>query len=72
ALRLRVQGKRIESWLNGERLIAAEIGSTDWNERVAASKFAKSPEFARSAAGLIILQDHGNPVWYRKIRIRRL
>jgi hypothetical protein len=72
ALRLRVQGMRIESWLNGERVIVAEIGSADWNERVAKSKFAKSPEFARSASGLIILQDHGNPVWYRKIRIRRL
>lgn len=72
ALRLRVQGKRIQSWLNGVAVIDAEIGSADWKERVAKSKFAKSPEFAASASGVIVLQDHGNPVWYRKIRIRRL
>jgi hypothetical protein len=72
ALRLRVQGKRIQSWLNGVAVIDAEIGSADWQARVAKSKFAKSPEFAASPAGVIVLQDHGNPVWYRQIRIRRL
>lgn len=72
ALRLRVQGPRIQSWLNGVAVIDAAIGSADWKERVAKSKFAKSPEFAASPAGVIVLQDHGNPVWFRKIRIRRL
>ena len=71
-LRLRVQGPRVQSWLNGVQVIDAEIGSADWNERVARSKFAKSPEFAKSARGVIVLQDHGNPVWFRNIRVRRL
>jgi hypothetical protein len=72
ALRLRVQGKRIQSWLNGQLVIEAEIDSPDWKERVAQSKFAKFPQFGRAPSGLIVLQDHGDPVWYRAIRIRRL
>lgn len=71
-MRLRVQGNRVQNWLNGELVVDAEIGSADWNQRVAASKFAKSPQFARASSGVILLQDHGNPVWFRNIRIRRL
>ncbi len=71
-LRLRVQGGRVQSWLNGVATVDAEIGSADWNQRVAASKFAPHPAFAKAPAGVIVLQDHGNPVWFRSIRIRRL
>jgi hypothetical protein len=71
-LRLRVQGGRVQSWLNGSLTVDAEIGSRDWNERVAASKFAPHPQFAKAPAGVIVLQDHNNPVWFRAIRIRRL
>ena len=72
AFRLRVQGGRVQSWLNGQLVVEAVIGSADWNARVAKSKFAKAAQFARAPAGLIVLQDHGDPVWYRKIRIRPL
>ncbi|MFM9032129.1 MAG: DUF1080 domain-containing protein, partial [Opitutaceae bacterium] len=71
-LRLRVQGGRVQSWLNGSLTVDAEIGSRDWNERVAASKFAPHPQVAKSPSGVIVLQDHNNPVWFRAIRIRRL
>ena len=71
-LRLRVQGGRVQSWLNGLLTVDAEIGSQDWNERVATSKFAAHPQFAKTPAGVIVLQDHSNPVWFRAIRIRRL
>mgnify|MGYP003705426961 CR=1 FL=1 len=52
--------------------VDAEIGSADWNQRVAASKFAPHPQFAKAPSGVIVLQDHSNPVWFRAIRIRRL
>jgi len=71
-LRLRVQGGRVQSWLNGVATVDAEIGSADWNQRVAASKFAPHPQFAKAPSGVIVLQDHSNPVWFRTIRIRRL
>ena len=72
ALRLRVQAGRVESWLNGERVVDAQIGSADWKARVAKSKFAPFPQFAKVSPGRILLQDHGDPVWFRHIRIRRL
>ncbi|MBL9215045.1 MAG: DUF1080 domain-containing protein [Opitutaceae bacterium] len=72
AVRIRAQGARLQFWLNGVPTVDVEIGSADWNARVAASKFADKPRFGRVAAGRILLQDHKDPVWYRNIRIRRL
>jgi hypothetical protein len=71
-LRVRVQAGRVQTWLNGEQVVDATIGSADWNARVAKSKFARFQQFARVPAGRILLQDHKDPVWYRSIRIRRL
>ena len=44
----------------------------DWQARVAASKFRDMPGYGRTRRGVIALQDHGDRVWYRSIRIRRL
>lgn len=71
-VRLRAQGPSIRCWLNGELVIDAEIGSPAWNELVAKSKFAPFPRFGRVPQGRVLLQDHGDPVWFRAIRIRRL
>jgi hypothetical protein len=71
-VRIIARGPRVEHWLNGERIVAYEIGSDDWNARVRASKFVEWPEFAHARRGHIGLQDHGDPVWYRVIRIRPL
>ncbi|MDG5488056.1 DUF1080 domain-containing protein [Sphingomonas sp. BGYR3] len=61
---------RIEHWLNGKRVVATRYGDPAWNRRVAESKFAAMPHFAREPRGKIALQDHGDAVWYRNIRIR--
>lgn len=68
--RLVVRGNRIRHFLNGEEVVSAEVGSDDWNERLAKSKFASWEEFANSRTGHIALQDHGDEVWYRNMRIR--
>ncbi len=70
--RLVVRGNRIQQWLNGTLTADVEIGSDDWNRRMAQSKFREMPAFATKRAGHIVLQDHGDPVWYRNIRVRRL
>jgi hypothetical protein len=72
AVRIVVHGSQVEHWLNGVEVAAYQLGSTDWEARVAASKFRKWPGYGRAAAGHIALQDHGDRVAYRHIRIRTL
>ena len=49
-----------------------EIGSEDWKAQVAKSKFAKMEGFGTAAKGHICLQDHGNEVAFRNIKLRVL
>lgn len=72
AVRLLVKGNHVEHWLNGRKIVEYELGSADWNQRVADSKFKQWPEYGKSAAGYIGLQDHGNWVAFRNIKIRVL
>ncbi len=61
-----------EHWMNGTKYVQYEIGSADWNEKVAKSKFASHAGFAKSAKGRICLQDHGSEVAFRNIKVREL
>ena len=70
--RLVVNGNHVEHWLNGFKLLEYELGSPDWNSKVAASKFKPHPKFGKNTQGHIGLQDHGNVVAYRNIKIRVL
>jgi hypothetical protein len=67
-----VRGNHVEHWLNGVKVVDYELGSADWEARVKASKFAKMPWYGRAKRGYIALQDHGDLVSYRNIRIRPL
>lgn len=68
--RIVVDGDRVEHWLNGTRMVEYELGSADWESRVAASKFSQWPAYGQADRGHIGLQDHGDPVWYRNIKVR--
>jgi hypothetical protein len=70
--RLIVNGNHVEHWLNGFKLLEYELGSPDWISKVAGSKFKPHPRFGKNAQGHIGLQDHGNVVAYRNIKIRVL
>lgn len=61
---------RIEHWLNGHKVVATRYGDEGWRRLVAGSKFKAMPHFAKLPRGRIALQDHGDRVWYRNIRIR--
>ena len=65
-------GEHVEHWMNGEKICEYTIGSDDWNQRVKNSKWAKKPEFGKHIKGHICLQDHGNEVWYRNLKIREI
>jgi hypothetical protein len=70
--RIVVQDRRVEHWLNGQKVVEYVLGSPEWQELVAGSKFTQWPEYGTAATGHIGLQDHGDPVWYRNIKIRAL
>ena len=72
AVRIVVRGAHVEHWLNGTKVVAYELGSPDWEAKVKASKFAQWPGYGRAPRGHIALQDHGDRVAYRNIRIREI
>jgi hypothetical protein len=69
-VRLIVRGAHVEHWMNGVKLLEYELWSEDWDKRMKASKFAKMPGYGRARRGHLVLQDHGDLVWYRNIKIR--
>lgn len=70
--RIVVRGKHVRHWLNGRNTVNCKIDSDDWNERLEKSKFKEWEQFAKISTGHIALQDHGDLVWYRKVRVRTL
>jgi hypothetical protein len=68
---IKVDHDRVSFQQNGQIVVEYEIGSPDFQERVAASKFKGSRGFSEPARrGHIGLQDHGDEVWFRNIRVR--
>ncbi|MFN9368486.1 MAG: DUF1080 domain-containing protein, partial [Planctomycetia bacterium] len=71
-LRVRIAPEKSETFMNGVKYYEFVKGHADWNERVAKSKFGKLPGFGKAAKGHICLQDHGDTVAFRNIKIRPL
>lgn len=70
--RLIVDGNHVEHWLNGQKVAEYELGGADWQKRVRESKFKDMPKFGKEAKGHIDLQDHGDEIAFRNIKIRPL
>ena len=67
-----VKGNHVEHWLNGQMTVSYERGDAAWKALVATSKFKGSPNFGEAAEGHILLQDHGNKVSFKNIKIREI
>ncbi len=70
--RIVVCGNRIEHWLNGRLVVCAIVGSPQWRERIANSKFAQIDGFGENHVGRIMLTDHNSKVTFRNLFIRSL
>lgn len=67
-----VNNGRVQHWLNGKKVVEYQLGSPEWEAMVKGSKFASMPGYGRVKKGHIALQDHGDKVWYKNIKIRPL
>jgi hypothetical protein len=70
--RLMVNNGHVEHWLNGVKVVTYELGSQKLNELINSSKYKDNPNFAKSTTGHIMFQHHGQMVWLRNIKVRRL
>jgi hypothetical protein len=68
--RILVNGKHVEHWLNGKMTIQYDKGTEEFKARIAESKYKKFPFFGNDDKGHILLQDHGDEVAFKNIRIR--
>jgi hypothetical protein len=58
--------------LNGETVVSTTVGDENWDKLVAGSKFRTMKGFGTFRKGRIVLQDHGDKVWYRNIKLKQL
>lgn len=72
SVRIRLVDGKGTHWFNGQKVTEYEIGSDDWNAKVAASKFKDWKGFAETKKGHIGLQDHGAQVSFKNVKIRTI
>ena len=66
------RGNHGEHWLNGEKIVEFDLGTARMDSALAASKYRSIQGFAERRKGHIVLQDHGDEVYFRNIKVREL
>lgn len=70
--RLIVDEGKVQHWLNGKKVVQYELWTPEWEELKANAKWKDVPTYGKFKSGHIALQDHGNEIRFRNIKIRRL
>lgn len=63
---------KLELFLNGKKVVSTIQWDDNWKQMIANSKFKTANEFGIYKKGKISLQDHGDLVWFRNIKIKQL
>ncbi|MCO6496084.1 MAG: DUF1080 domain-containing protein [Chitinophagaceae bacterium] len=69
---IRSKNGKLDFYMNGEHVLSTRMWDQNWKDMIAISKFKYMPDFGKFKTGRIALQYHGDEVWYRNIRIRRI
>lgn len=69
--RLVKRGAHVEHWLNGTKVLEYDLGSPALAALIADSKFKDMPRFAKEGQGRLVLQHHGQEVWFRSVRVKK-
>lgn len=72
SVRIVARGHHIEHWVNGFKAVEYSVTEPGWTQMLKGTKFESWPRFGRETSGHIALQDHGDDVWYRNIKVRPL
>lgn len=72
SVKIVADGPKIVHWQNGEKVVEYELWTNAWYEMIRNSKFQSHPEFGDARSGYIGLQDHGDTVNFRNIKIKEL
>jgi 3-keto-disaccharide hydrolase len=67
--RIVMRGSALEYWIDDVQVIGCDLASAELRARIARSRFREFPQFARLAAGHIVLQHRGTEAWFRRMRI---
>ena len=70
--RIVLRGNHGEHWLNGEKVVEYDLGTPTMDSLLVASKYRPIPWFAERRRGHVVLQDHGDAVWFRALKLREL
>jgi len=70
--RVLVNGNHVEHWLNGDKVLEYELGSESLLAAVQESKFKKEADFGKRVKCHLLLQDHGDEIWFRNLKLKEL
>ena len=71
-IRIKSNKGDVEFWMNGYKVVEFKMHDDNWKDMIANSKFKDMPGFGTAKSGHIALQDHGDKVWFRNIKIKEL
>ncbi|GJM34164.1 MAG: glycosyl hydrolase [Saprospiraceae bacterium] len=70
--RIRVENGHVQHWLNNEKVVEYDLWTPEWQKLRDEGKWKEFPDYGKAKKGHIALQDHGNQIWFKNVKVKRL